>query len=321
MTRAVLEIEGLSVEYATQKGRVHAVTDVNLELAEGESIGLVGESGCGKTTLALALMRILADNGRIVSGRVVLDGEDLLQLSEPEMAKRRWRAISMVFQSAMNCLNPVHRVADQIVEAIMQHEDVSPREAMDRTRSLFEVVGLDASLLRRYPHEYSGGMRQRAVIAMALACNPKVIIADEPTTALDVLVQHRILEQLTEIQSRRRMAMIYISHDIAVIAQVSKSVGVMYAGRLVERGPVRETFKRPIHPYTEALMDSVPSVGGEKRPLRLLGGDPPDLLNLPVGCAFAARCPRVQARCRSEAPPIVSYEGRWAYCWNPVNQP
>jgi peptide/nickel transport system ATP-binding protein len=321
MTDPVLQVEGLSVEYATEKGRVHAVTDLAMTLEEGEAIGLVGESGCGKTTVALALMRILADNGQIVGGKVLLDGVDLLQLSEEEMAKRRWSWISMVFQAAMNSLNPVQRVVDQIVEAIEQHEEVARADAADRARELFDVVGLDGGLLRRYPHEYSGGMRQRAVIAMALACSPRVIIADEPTTALDVLVQDRILDQLKEIQSRRRMAMIYISHDVGVIARVSTSVGVMYAGRMVETGPARQIFKRPIHPYTEGLLASVPSARGPRRPLRLLRGDPPDLIDLPPGCPFAARCSRVEERCRTEAPPVVRSGSRWAVCWNPVNAP
>ncbi|MBI2965883.1 MAG: ABC transporter ATP-binding protein [Chloroflexi bacterium] len=314
----VLEVKDLTVEYATARGPVHAATGVTFTLAEGDSMGLVGESGCGKTTVALSLMRVLADNATIVRGHVWLDGVDLTELPEPVMAKQRWSKISMVFQAAMNSLDPVHRVSDQIVEAIEFHEDVSRADAFARARSLFGAVGLDENMLRRYPHEYSGGMRQRAVIAMALACNPRVIVADEPTTALDVLVQDRILDQLREIQARLRMAMIYISHDVAVIAEVTSTVGVMYAGRIVEKGPTRDVFVTPIHPYTEALLGSVPSARGPKKPLRTLAGDPPDLISLPPGCPFAPRCPNALERCRVEDPPMVGSEGHWALCWNPV---
>jgi peptide/nickel transport system ATP-binding protein len=318
MSLPVLEVKDLTVEYATGRGPVHAATGVTLTLAEGDSMGLVGESGCGKTTVALSLMRILADNATIVRGHVWLDGVDLTELPEAVMAKQRWSKISMVFQAAMNSLDPVHRVSDQIIEAIEFHEDVSRTAAMERARSLFGVVGLDEKMLRRYPHEYSGGMRQRAVIAMALACNPRVIVADEPTTALDVLVQDRILDQLREIQARRRMAMIYISHDVAVIAEVTSAVGVMYAGRIVEMGPTRDVFAAPIHPYTEALLGSVPSARGPKKPLRTLAGDPPDLISLPPGCPFAPRCPNALERCRVEDPPVVGSDAHWGLCWNPV---
>ncbi|MBI4219092.1 MAG: ABC transporter ATP-binding protein [Chloroflexi bacterium] len=317
----VLQVDGLTVEYATERGAVHAASDVSFGLGEGESLGLVGESGCGKTTVALALMRILPDNGSIVRGTVTLDGLELMALPEDQMVRQRWSKISMVFQAAMNSLDPVHRVVDQIVEALEFHETISRVEARDRARELFGVVGLDEKLLPRYPHEYSGGMRQRAVIAMALACRPKVIIADEPTTALDVLVQDRILDELREIQKTQRMSMIYISHDVGVIAQVSNHVGVMYAGRLVEKGSAASVFARPIHPYTEALLGSVPNARGPKKPLRILGGDPPDLIDLPPGCPFAARCPNALPKCRVEAPPRIGTEDQWALCWNPVNTP
>jgi peptide/nickel transport system ATP-binding protein len=321
LNRQVLDVRRLTVEYDTERGPVHAATEVTFSVGEGGSLGLVGESGCGKTTVALALMRVLADNARVVRGEVVLDGVDLLGLPEPEMTKYRWSKVAMVFQAAMNSLDPVQRVSDQIVEAIEAHEDVARAAAMARARDLFGVVGLDERMLRRYPHEYSGGMRQRAVIAMALACNPRVIVADEPTTALDVLVQDRILEQLRRIQAERRMGMIYISHDVAVIAEVTTEVGVMYAGRIVEKGPSTAVFAAPMHPYTEALLGSVPSSRGPKRPLRTLPGDPPDLINVPAGCPFAARCGNVLDRCRSEAPPVIGNGVHWAACWNPVRQP
>lgn len=321
MSEPVLSVEHLTVQYRTRRGSVHAVNDVSFELHPGESLGLVGESGCGKTTLALALMRILPDNAAILAGRIRLNGVDLAALSEKEMQRYRGRRISMVFQAAMNSLDPVYRVGDQIVEAIAAHERVSPAEAEERVKSLFSLVGLDETLIPRYPHEYSGGMRQRAVIAMALSSNPEVIIADEPTTALDVIVQDRIIKKLRGIQTEREMAMIYISHDVAVIAEVTDRVGVMYAGRLVELAPTAEIFANPIHPYTEALLASIPSVRGEKRPLRSLGGEPPDLMEIPPGCPFEPRCSRASEICVAEMPSRIGVEARWALCWNPVNTP
>lgn len=318
MSDAVLSVRELKVHYSTQRGQVRAVDGVSFDVDAGESLGLVGESGCGKTTIALALLRVLPENGVIAGGQVILEGVDLVQLPEQQMEAHRGQKISMVFQAAMNCLDPVYRVGDQIVEAIQAHEDTAYGPAMARARELFGLVGLDEPLLQRYPHEYSGGMRQRAVIAMALACSPRVIIADEPTTALDVLVQDRILKELRRIQTERKMGMIYISHDIGVIAGMSDRVGVMYGGWLVELGPVAEVFANPRHPYTTALMASVPSVGGEKRPLRSLPGDPPDLVNAGAGCPFAPRCPIVTDICRKERPPADGAGGHWALCWHPV---
>ena len=318
MSEPILQVKSLTVEYRTIRGPVHAARDVTFDLSPGESMGLVGESGCGKTTVALALLRILPDNGAIVAGAIELDGTNLAAVSERQMASHRWRDISMIFQAAMNSLNPVYRVADQIVEAIQTHEPLSTADARARAAELFEVVGLDTALLGRYPHEYSGGMRQRAVIAMALACNPKIVIADEPTTALDVLVQERILHEMRRIQQERRMGMMYISHDVAVIAGVSDTVGVMYAGQLVEKGAVNDVFGRPVHPYTKALLESVPSVKGPKRVLHALAGDPPDLMDLPPGCPFAPRCPRVTDQCRTKLPPRTGDDEHWGLCWNPV---
>ena len=318
MSETILQVKNLTVEYRTTRGPVHAARAVTFDIAAGESMGLVGESGCGKTTVALALLRILPDNGAIVGGTIELDGADLAALSEREMVAHRWRDISMIFQAAMNSLNPVYRVVDQIVEAIQAHEPLSTSDARDRAADLFQVVGLDSALLGRYPHEYSGGMRQRAVIAMALACSPKVVIADEPTTALDVLVQERILREMRRIQKERQMGMLYISHDVAVIAGVSDTVGVMYAGQLVEKGPVNDVFARPVHPYTKALLESIPSVRGPRRTLHALAGDPPDLMELPPGCPFEPRCPRAVDQCRAQPPPVAGDDRHWGLCWNPV---
>ena len=316
----VLKVDGLSLSYLTRQGEVRAVRDVSFELARGRSLGLVGESGCGKTSLANCLMRLLPDNARLSTGRVLLDGQDILLMSEEEMRLCRWRRIAMVFQAAMNVLDPVYRVSQQIVEAIDAHGvEATEEEARERVARLFRMVGLDPQLMDRYPHEFSGGMRQRAVIAMALSCDPDVIIADEPTTALDVIVQDRILRELKSIQQELSMCIIYISHDIAVVAEVTDEVGVMYAGRLVELGETADVFRSPIHPYTAALMSAFPSVSGDRRPLTSLAGEPPNLAELPPGCPFHPRCPQATEVCRTEYPPRVDRKGHWADCWHPLD--
>lgn len=319
MTEPVLQVVDLSMYYTTRQGEVKAVDRVSFELAKGEIIGLVGESGCGKTSIAISLMRLLPDNARVAGGQVLLGGDDLLAMDEEQIREYRWQRISMVFQAAMNALDPVYRVGDQIVEAIQTHApNVSNAEARDTVARLFGLVGLDARLAARYPHEFSGGMRQRAVIAMALACQPDVMVADEPTTALDVIVQDRILRQLKEIQRELSMSMIYITHDIAVIAEVSDRIGVMYAGRLVELGDTAQVFSNPIHPYTSALLSVFPSIHGEKHELVTLGGDLLNLIDPPQGCRFHPRCPHATEVCRREEPPIVDRDGHWAACWNPL---
>ena len=318
-TDSVLKVTGLTLRYSIRQGEVKAVQDVSFELARGQSLGLVGESGCGKTSLANCLLRLLPDNARIVGGEVLLDGRDILSLSEEDVRGVRWRRISMVFQAAMNSLDPVYRVGRQVIEAIEAHEvEATTADAQDRVARLFRMVGLDPQLMERYPHELSGGMRQRAVIAMALACDPDVIIADEPTTALDVIVQDRILRELKGIQERLHMSIIYITHDMAVVAEVTDRIGVMYGGRLVELGDTTDVFRSPMHPYTEALMSSFPSVTGEKRPLRSLSGEPPNLVNPPTGCAFHPRCAYATDECREQVPPRVERGSRWAECWHPL---
>jgi peptide/nickel transport system ATP-binding protein len=315
----VLQVKDLTMHYQTRQGTVKAVDGISFELARGEVLGLVGESGCGKTSIAVTLMKLLPDNALILKGQVLLDGQDLITMDDTTLRKYRWRRISMIFQAAMNSLNPVHRVGDQIVEAIEAHDMATTlKEAQETVDRLFRLVGLDPRLTDRYPHEFSGGMRQRAVIAMALACQPDVIVADEPTTALDVIVQDRILRQIKEIQTDLNMSMIYITHDIAVVAEVTDRIGVMYAGKLVELGSTADVFERPIHPYTKALLSVFPSIRGEKRPLTTLGGEPPNLVDPPTGCRFHPRCPYATAICQQEEPPIVVRDGHWAACWNPV---
>ncbi|MCH8109456.1 MAG: ABC transporter ATP-binding protein, partial [Chloroflexi bacterium] len=314
----LLSVEDLTMHYFTSQGEVKAVDGISFSLKRGQSMGLVGESGCGKSSIAISLLKLLPDNGRLISGRVMLDGVDLVQMSETQIQKVRWNRISIVFQAAMNSLDPVYKVGDQIIEAIETHMDLSRSQADQKVRDLFELVGLDSSFINRYPHEYSGGMKQRAVIAMALSCDPDIIIADEPTTALDVIVQDKILREIREIQKRFDMSMIYISHDMAVIAEVSDITGVMYAGKLVELGETVEIFQRPIHPYTQALMSAFPSVTGEKHELTTLPGEPPNLIDPPKGCRFNPRCLYATDICREEEPPIVRRGEHWAACWNPL---
>ena len=319
-TGPVLKVSDLSLTYQIRQGEVRAVQDVSFELGLGQSLGLVGESGCGKSSVANCLMGLLPDNARVAQGQVILEGQDLLKLSEDELRQYRWRRIAMVFQAAMNVLDPVYRVGQQITEALEAHGlGLSDAEARERVADLFRRVGLDPRLMDRYPHEFSGGMRQRAVIAMALSCDPAVIIADEPTTALDVIIQDRILRELKAIQQDREMAIIYITHDIAVVAEVTDLVAVMYAGRLVELGRTADVLNSPLHPYTAGLMSSFPSVSGEKRPLTVLSGDPPNLVNPPPGCPFHPRCDSATDECREEFPPREERDDHWAACWHPLN--
>ena len=315
-----LEVVDLSLRYQTRQGDVQAVEGVSFELAPGQSLGLVGESGCGKTSVATSLMRLLPENARLAGGVIRLGGTDLLQLDEDQMRGYRWRRIAMVFQAAMNSLDPVHRVGQQIIEAIEAHGmEPTMADARARVARLFRMVGLDPQLMDRYPHEFSGGMRQRAVIAMALSCDPDVIIADEPTTALDVIVQDRILRELKLVQQELRMGMIYISHDIGVVAEVTDRIGVMYAGRLVELGDTTEVFRSPMHPYTAALMSSFPSVHGERMPLVGLDGEPPNLIDPPSGCPFHPRCQHADEICRTEFPAQARRGDQWAACWHPLD--
>lgn len=317
----LLAVENLTVEYVTQHGDIRAVEGVSFNLERGQSLGLVGESGSGKSSLGLALMNLLPENGRLANGHVYLDGVDLAPMSERQIRPLRWNKVSMIFQSAMNSFDPVYKVGDQISEAIELHLSQSHSEAIRKVGELFDLVGLDRSFLSRYPHEYSGGMKQRAVIAMALACDPDLVIADEPTTALDVIVQDKILKELRQIQKQRNMGMIYITHDMGVIAEVADYVGVMYGGKLVEMGPTDEIFSIPRHPYTKALVSAFPSVIGDKHELVPLDGEPPDLLNPPEGCAFHSRCPYATEVCLNEQPSKAGGDSHWYACWNPVEQP
>ena len=294
----ILEVKNLNMAYETLEGSVAAVKDVSFSLKEGESFGIVGESGCGKTSVAMSLLQLQADNGKITSGEIIFDGRDIVALNEKELRDVRWSGISIVFQGAMNSWNPVVKIGEQIREAIREHyPDKTKEENTDKINELFDIVGLDSSIADRYPHELSGGMKQRAVIALALSCDPKLIIADEPTTALDVVIQDQILNEIRKVQDILGLSLIYISHDIAVIAEMTDNMAVMYAGRIVEKGPTKEVFENPRHSYTQSLLASTPSVVGDKIKLKSLDGEPPSLINEQIGCTFAPRCPNKNTSC------------------------
>jgi peptide/nickel transport system ATP-binding protein len=274
----------------TARGPIRAVDDVSFALAPGEVFGLAGESGSGKSTIAQALLRVLGPPAVITGGEVRFRGRDILTMDDRELEQFRWRDVSMVFQSAMNALNPVMKIGDQIVDAIQAHESVSRREAMERAAELLRTVGIDPRRLNAYPHELSGGMRQRAVIAIALSLDPPLMIMDEPTTALDVVVQQEILEQIVDLKERLGFSILFITHDLSLLVEFSTRIAIMYAGEIVELAPARDLFDDPLHPYTQGLMSSFPSLTGEKRRLTGIPGSPPDMLRPPTGCRFHPRC-------------------------------
>lgn len=323
---ALLEVDELVMTYAVKGGtKVSAIDNVSFSLRQGEALGIVGESGCGKTSVALSLMRLLPENAVVERGEIRLNGTNILDLDDSAMRSVRWADISMVFQGAMNSWNPVYTVGAQIKEAMDVHWPTRPStsEANAAIGELFELVGLSPAMVNRYPHEFSGGMKQRAVIAMALSCDPQLIIADEPTTALDVIVQDQILKELKRIRDEMNMSIIYISHDIAVIAEVTDKIAVMYAGRIVEYGPTAEVFARPRHPYTWLILSSTPSITGPRRKLAPLQGEPPDLSDPPAGCRFHPRCPFAIEQCATDEPPleVVNGETHTIACWNPGEVP
>ncbi len=299
--RAGARGRGLSVHYDTVSGPAKAVNEISFSLRRGERLGLIGESGSGKTTMATALMRLTRAPGRIAGGRVLLDGEDILSMSARELRAARLRDIALIPQGAMSSLNPVMRLEDQIIDAIVAHVKMDRAQLAARVAELLRRVGLDPAVGRRYPHELSGGMKQRAAMAIATSLSPKVIVADEPTSALDVVVQRQVMQTLGQLQGGLGAAVVLIGHDMGLIAQFADTVGVMYAGRIVEIGPVRQMIEAPRHPYTRLLVDSLPGID-RKQALVGIPGLPPPLVDLPPGCSFNPRCPYAFARCRAETP-------------------
>jgi oligopeptide/dipeptide ABC transporter ATP-binding protein len=303
----LLEVRDLKTYFRLESGTVRAVDGVSFRLDYGEALGIVGESGCGKTTTALSLVQILPPNARIAGGEISLMGIDLVKKTENQLRRYRWREISIVFQGAMNALNPVQRVIDQIAEPIEQRLGESKSRSLARARELLELVGIPKDRGSSYPHELSGGMRQRAMIAMALACDPAIVIGDEPTTALDVMVQAQILELLERLRRELGLSLILITHDLSVVAETCDRALVMYAGRVAEEGSVGEIFRRPRHPYTQKLLSSFPNIRADRRTLDVIPGSPPDLRTPPPGCRFAPRCAFAMAVCSEVVPPEVTF--------------
>ncbi len=300
---ALLKVENLGVGYQTAQGFLKSVEGVSFVLRRDSSLGFVGESGCGKTTMGMALMRLLPENASVYQGSIIFEGKELLTMSEADLRQVRWKKMAMIFQAAMNALNPVHRVNDQIAEAILAHDSLmSRKKAMKQVEELFQLVGLPPDRMSDYPHQYSGGMKQRAIIAMALACRPSLIIADEPTTALDVIVQDQILKAIKDCQKQMNVSLIFISHDIAVVADVCDYIGVMYAGQLVEYGHRKEVFDSPMHPYTKALLASYITLNGSSAQPMPYAGDVPDLIDPAAGCRFCERCPMADTVCSLGVP-------------------
>jgi peptide/nickel transport system ATP-binding protein len=319
---SILSVRDLHVNYATQAGAIPAVRGVSFDIDKGEVLGLAGESGCGKSTIAGAILRLLPP-GTEITGGVLLNGEDVLGMKPGRLRAVRWTGASIVFQGAMHALNPVQRVGDQIAEAIVIHGQGGEREARVRVGSLLEQVGLPPRRIDDFPHELSGGQKQRVMIAMALACSPSLVIADEPTTALDVMVQAQVLKLLNDLQRELGLAMLFITHDLSVLVEVSDRLAIMYAGRIVEDGPARDVFEEPAHPYTRALAAAFPEIGDQQYRMapKGLGGDPPYPTDLPSGCSFHPRCPLSFEECPTIDPDLyVAGTGRRAACLL-VNRP
>jgi peptide/nickel transport system ATP-binding protein len=306
----LLSVEDLRTYYYSGKGCVKAVDGVGLTVNREEVYGLVGESGCGKTTMALSIMRLIKPPGKIVTGEMWLDGENLIEKSEDEMDRVRWKKLSIIFQGAMNALNAVYTIGNQIAEAMIHHEGIPKREAWMRAESLLRVVGIDPSRAKDYPHELSGGMKQRAMIATVLALNPRLVIADEPVTALDVITQRKILNLINSLKQNSNLSIIIITHELSVVAEICNRVGVFYAGKIVEEVPVSLLTKEPLHPYSQDLLKAAPKIDGPREVLVSIPGDPPDLVNPPPGCRFHTRCPYAFDKCRTEEPRLIEVKER-----------
>ncbi len=313
----LLNIEDLTIHYITDAGETHAVNNLNLKLGKGETLGFVGETGAGKTTSALGIMRLVPDPpGEILSGKILFDGENLLEKPEKEMYKIRGNKISMIFQDPMTSLNPVMTVGDQIAEVLVLHQDLKKEDLQEKTAQMLETVGIKRERMKDYPHQFSGGMKQRVVIAMALACNPMLIIADEPTTALDVTIQAQVLELMKELQNKYNTSMIMITHDLGIVAEICDNVAIMYAGSVIEYGSVERLYNDPKHPYTKGLFASIPTLDADEDTLHVIKGAPPNPLELPTGCKFHPRCEFATEQCKKFMPKMVNIDDKHQVaCW------
>lgn len=315
-SEVLLRLNELCVDYVSPNGIARAVNNVSLEIHSGETLGLAGESGCGKSTLAFAISRLHKMPALISEGEIWFNGQDVLRMGEEQLRKFRWNEVSIVFQSAMNSLNPVISIGEQMSDVLLAHRTLSPAQALERAAELLQVVGIHSSRLSSFPHQLSGGMRQRVVIAIALALNPKLIVMDEPTTALDVVVEREIMDELYELKEQFGFSVLFISHDLSLMGEISDRIGVMYAGKLVELGTADQIMNTPTHPYTQGLLASFPTIHGPKVRLTGIPGSPVNLLELPNGCAFQSRCPHQTEDCLKAVPPLEVVAERPVACWN-----
>ncbi len=311
---ALLEVKNLKIHYFTRKGAVKAVDDVSLSVEQDETLGLIGESGCGKTTTVFALMKFVTPPGRIVGGEINFDDRNIVTMDKEEMRLLRGKGITMVFQAAQNALNPVLNIGKQIAEEIVEHEGVTRAEAWERAKKQLELVGISSSRIKSYPHELSGGMKQRVMIAIATACNPRLLLMDEPVTGLDVIVQRQLLVLIKDLKDKFGLPIILITHDLSVIAETCDRVAVMYAGKIMEQAGVVELYDNPLHPYSRALINSYPSIEGRKRELKSIPGSPPRLIDPPIGCRFHPRCSNAMDICRKEEPLFTEQDGHIVAC-------
>ncbi|WP_297071105.1 ABC transporter ATP-binding protein [Thermococcus sp.] len=317
MTKTVLDVRNLKMYYFTNKGVVKAVDDITFDLRKGEVLGLAGESGCGKSSLGFTLMGMPTTPGKIVDGSIKIDGRETVGLPEDVLRKDiRWERISMIFQGAMNALNPVYTVGYQMTEPLIYHKGMTQEEALDRAQKYLELVGLDPEVVYRYPHELSGGMKQRVIIAMALLMEPSVVIADEPTTALDVVVQAQIINLMKRLKKELGLSMIFITHDLSILAEISDRVAIMYAGKLVEIGDSEKIYYEPAHPYTQKLLAAIPRLHEDVERLEFIPGQPPNLISPPKGCRFHLRCPYAMQICKEQEPELKEIDrDHYAACW------
>lgn len=310
----MLEVVDLNAGYEFRNKFVHAVRNVSLKVEDGDFFGIAGESGCGKSTFVLALLRLLKRPGKIISGKVLVDGTDILSLDEKTLRKKRWKDFSLVTQSSMNSLNPVLKIKDQMADVLVKNHGYSMQQAIEIIRDRLELVGISPDRMESYPHQLSGGMRQRVVIAMALLLSPKIIFMDEPTTALDVVVQRSILEKIEELRKKEKFSTVFITHDISLLFEMANKIAIMYAGEMVEVGDAKSVYTRPLHPYTKGLIEALPSISGTLQEYKSIPGRPVDLSLKIVGCPFADRCSYAFDKCTKEKPNLKEIDGRWVSC-------